>query len=76
LLGERGERRRRSCERELAPVAVAPVYGLATRFPRRVAVGLWERGERAALARIALPNARIEARSRGLSFFAITFMRL
>ena len=72
----RGERRRRSAERELAPPAVASVYGLVTRFPRSGAVGRWERGERAALARIALPNARIEARSRGLSFFAIAFIRL
>ena len=30
LPGERGERRRRAAERELAPVAVAPVYGLDT----------------------------------------------
>ena len=27
---QRGERRRRAAERELAPVAVAPVYGLDT----------------------------------------------
>ena len=50
-------------------------YGLATRFPRSGAAGRWERGDQAALARIALPNARSEARSRGLRFFAIAFIR-
>ena len=34
LQGERGERRRRAAERELAPPEVAPVYGLATPLTR------------------------------------------
>jgi hypothetical protein len=41
LLGERGERRRRSPERELAPAPVAPVYGLARPFWRSRGASSW-----------------------------------